>query len=329
MPEGIQPGVRMGENCRTHHAERVYAALRDGASAAQSAIVASWSRSATKYGLNPEDRRPPRRLDQHEFDTAFQRMELLVRLAHTTLDRLFQSVGEAGCCVLLTDRDGIPLDRRGVAGDDADFRRLGLWTGMVWSEASEGTNGVGACLTEGRALTIHRDQHFLTRNIALSCTAAPIWDAQGRLCAALDVSTGRSDLTPAMLKLVSVATMDAAQRIETAYFREAYRDARIVVGGGGGLLAVDREDLVAGANRAARLAYGLTDERLARPLPASDLLDGAAGAPAEDLIAAERGAVRRALSRARGNVSAAARLLGVSRATMHRKLTRFGLDRAT
>ena len=44
-----------------------------------------------------------------------------------------------------------------------------------------------------------------------------------------------------------------------------------------------------------------------------------------DLLEAERGAVRRALARTGGNVSAAARALGVSRATLHRKLHRLGL----
>lgn len=323
----------MGASYQAHHADRVYSTLSDGAATAQSAVAASWSRSLMKYGLDPNHARPPRRLDEHEFDTTFERMEALVRLAQATLDRLFQAVGEAGCCVLLTDRDGVPLDRRGAAGDDADFLDLGLWTGMVWSEASEGTNGVGTCLAEGRALTIHRDQHFLTRNIGLSCTVAPIWDAQGKLAAALDVSTCRSDLTPALLKLVAAATAEAAQRIEACHFRESFRHARIVFGretgrGAGGLLAVDREDLVVGANRAARLTYGLTDEQLAQPFPAEDLLTGDTVISDGALSAAERGAVQRALSRARGNVSAAARLLGISRATMHRKLTRLGLERS-
>lgn len=322
----------MGGTYRAHHADLIYSTLSDGASAAQSAVAASWSRSLMKYGLDPDHVIPPRRLDQGEFKLAFQRVEALMRLAQATLDRLFQSVGEAGCCVLLTDRDGVPLDRRGVAGDDADFLDRGLWTGMVWNEASEGTNGVGTCLAECRALTIHRDQHFLTRNIGLSCTVAPIWDAQGKLAAALDVSTCRSDLTPALLKLIAAATAEAAHRIEASHFRDTFRHARIVCGqdaerGSGGLLAVDREDLVIGASRAARLAYGLTDEQLAHPFPAEDLLIGAAARTSEELSVAERGAVQRALSRARGNVSAAARLLGVSRATMHRKLVRLGLER--
>lgn len=322
----------MGGTSNAHHADRIYSTLSDGASAAQSAVTASWSRSLMKYGLDPDRVPPPRRLDQGEFKFAFQRVEALVQRAQGTLDRLFQAVGDAGCCVLLTDRDGVPLDRRGVAGDDMDFLNLGLWTGMVWSEASEGTNGVGTCLAEGRALTIHRDQHFLTRNIGLSCTVSPIWDADGKLVAALDVSTCRSDLTPGLLNLIAAATADAAQRIEACHFRESFRHARIVFGldtgrGSAGLLAVDREDLVIGANRVARLAYGLTDDQLAHPFPAEDLLTAEAALAVGELSAAERGAVQRALSRTRGNVSAAARLLGISRATMHRKLTRLGLAR--
>lgn len=313
-----------------HHAHRIFAALSDRAATAQSAVAASWARSLDHYGLDPDNARPPERLDKATFDRAFEQLEALIRSAQSAMDRLFQMVGEAGCCVLLTDAEGVPVDRRGAAGDDWDFQQLGLWTGMVWSEAHEGTNGVGTCLAEGRPLTIHRDQHFLTRNIGLSCTVAPIWDPKGRLVAALDVSTCRSDLTPSMLKLVTAATIDAAQRIEAMQFRSAFQHARIVVtgeAGRGALLAVDREDLVIGANRAARTALGLSDEKLANPFPADDLLAPGDASHGDGLHSAERGVVQRALARAGGNVSGAARLLGISRATMHRKLARLGLDR--
>ncbi|GGF09120.1 Fis family transcriptional regulator [Aliidongia dinghuensis] len=320
----------MAETRRAHHADQIYSVLSDRASAAQSAVAASWSRSL-QYGLDPELGRPPERLDGIAFNLALERLAPLIHLAHETLDRLFQAVGDAGCCVMLTDRDGVPLVRRGKAADDIDFRNLGLWTGMVWSEASEGTNGVGTCLAEGRPLTIHRDQHFMTRNISLSCTVAPIRDARGKIAATLDVSNCRADLTPAVLKLIASATCEAAQRIEARCFRDAFRDARILVGpdtsrGAGGLLAVDRQDLVIGANYTARRAYGLTDEQLARPFPVGDILAPEAEAPGEDLAMAERGAVQRALSRAHGNVSAAARSLGISRATLHRKIARLRLE---
>jgi transcriptional regulator of acetoin/glycerol metabolism len=314
----------------SQHADRIYSVLRDQGATAQSAVAASWSRSLHRHGLDPERRRPPRRLGQAEFERAIQRMEAAVALAQEVLDRLFQVVGDSGCCVLLADRDGVPLDRRGRPGDDAEFRAASLWTGTVWSEQSEGTNGIGTALVEGRPLIIHREQHFMTRNIGLSCIAAPIWDAEGRVMGVLDVSSCRADLTPGLLKLISAATGEAAARIEARQFRQTYDGARILLTGEAGsgppgLIAVDQEDLVIGASRAARTALGLTDERLARPFPAADLL-GREPLP-DNLAGAERGVIQRALSRVGGNVSAAARLLGISRATLHRKLARLGLGR--
>ncbi|MBK5953286.1 Fis family transcriptional regulator, partial [Rhodospirillum rubrum] len=134
----------------------------------------------------------------------------------------------------------------------------------------------------------------------------------------------------AMLGLISAAVADAARAIEAQAFRQAFADARIVLAGDAAerntaaLLAVDRDDLVVGATRAARLALSITDERIAGQLAASEVLGGA-GAIEADLLEAERGAVRRALALNGGNVSAAARALGVSRATLHRKLHRLGL----
>ena len=89
------------------------------------------------------------------------------------------------------------------------------------------------------------------------------------------------------------------------------------------LIAVDEDDLVIGASRAARHMLGLTDELLRNPLPASDVLGEQANAEL-DYATAERGAIQRALARSGGNVSAAANNLGISRATLHRKLKRLG-----
>ena len=194
-------------------------------------------------------------------------MEPLLRAADASLDRLYLAVGGVGCCVLLADRDGIPVDRRGAVADDDTFDEWGLWTGTVWSEDSEGTNGIGTCLADQRALTIHRDQHFFSRNTLLSCTTAPIYDHEGNLAAALDVSSCRSDLTEGFVNLIAMAVGDAARRIEAENFRLAFPNARILLApvgerGAGALIAVDADDLVVGATRAARQALGITQQAL-------------------------------------------------------------------
>lgn len=314
-----------------HHAERIQAAVESGA-AARSALVASWRRSAVLHGLDPAGRSAGGRLTDAELARARQRMEPLLHAAAPLLDRLHAAIGGTGCCVLLADADGVPVERRGAAGDDRTFAGWGLWTGTVWSEDAEGTNGIGTCLVERRALTIHRDQHFLSRNTALSCTTAPLHDPEGRLAGVLDVSSCRADLTEGFLGLMAMAVGDAARQIEAECFRRAFPRGRVIVVEGGerigtSLIAVDGDDLVVGATRAARQALGITPEALRRPLPAGDLIGGRAEGRSDGLDRSERAVLQRALARVDGNVSAAAAALGLSRATVHRKLKRLGIGR--
>ncbi|RUW71828.1 sigma-54-dependent Fis family transcriptional regulator [Mesorhizobium sp. M4B.F.Ca.ET.143.01.1.1] len=312
------------------HADHVQASIARS-DAAHSALVASWRRSLQLHRLDPAERKAPRRLTEAELMLARQRMEPLARAAEASLNRLYLAVGGVGCCVMLADRNGIPIERRGAVADDETFDEWGLWTGTVWSEDAEGTNGIGTCIAEQRALTIHRDQHFFSRNTLLSCTTAPVYDHEGNLAAALDVSSCRSDLTEGFVQLIAVAVGDAARRIEAENFRMVYSSARILLApvaerGAGAFIAVDADDLVVGATRTARLALGITREALAKGLLAADLL-GDAAKTSEDLDDAERGVVQRAIARTGGNVSAAAQNLGISRATLHRKLARFGIHR--
>jgi transcriptional regulator of acetoin/glycerol metabolism len=230
---------------------------------------------------------------------------------------------------MLADGEGVPVDRRGTAADDTTFQSWGLWTGALWSEEHEGTNGIGTCVVEQRPLTIDRDQHFFTRNTLLSCTAVPIYDHEAAFAGVLDVSSCRADRTDAFSNLIALAAGEAARRIEADLFRRAFAHARIVLtpaadGQCGGLVAVDADDLVIGATRSARVSLGIAPGRALRPVPAADLLGG--DTARDHLAGGQRAVLQRALLRASGNVSAAAKALGVSRATLHRKLKRFELN---
>ncbi|TCU77075.1 GAF domain-containing protein [Bradyrhizobium sp. R2.2-H] len=311
-----------------HHAARVEAAIASG-QAARSALVASWRRSSRLHHLDPGGHTAPMRLTEAELHQARERVAPLLAAAQGAMDRLYQAVGAAGCCVLLADGDGVPVDRRGTVADDATFQSWGLWTGALWSEEHEGTNGIGTCLVEQRPLTIDRDQHFFARNTLLSCTAVPIYDHEAALAGVLDVSSCRADRTDAFASLIALATGEAAKRIEADLFRKAFADARIVLtqaadGSCSGLVAVDADDLVIGATRSARVALGIAPGRALQPVPAGDLLGG--DTARDHLAGGQRAVLQRALLRAGGNVSAAAKALGVSRATLHRKLKRFELN---
>lgn len=293
-----------------------------------SALTASWRRSMLKHRLDPGDQRQPVRLSLTELNARREAMEQFLRIASLQLDQLYNLVCQSNCIVLLTDAEGVVLDQRVGDADSAQFREWGLYPGTDWSEAVQGTNGIGTCLIEGRPVTIHRNEHFYTRNTDMSCIDAPIWGPDGRLLAALDVSSARADQTERYNRLISAQVVQMAKTIEAAFFHARFHNARIVVASDNNirtamLLAVDKDDLVIGATHAARRTFGLEREGTIRPCPAVDLLgrnDDLSG-----FDKGERAAIIRALTRAQGNVSVAARVLGIGRTTMYRRMARLGV----
>ncbi len=308
------------------HASRVFSAVQSDAAAVQSAIVASWCRSALHHGLDPETAAQQIRLDAAELAARRAPLDMLLEIAGSVLDETFRAVGGSGCGVMLSDADGVIMSRRVKDGDGDHFTDAGLVEGALWDEARAGTNGIGTCLTEDRAVIVHRDQHFATRNIGMTCIDAPIHDPQGKLVAALDVSSCRIDHGPAMAEMIATIVRDAARRIERSYFCQHFGEHRIIclpdaAQGGTALLAADRDDIVLGATRAARLRLGI-DDPLATPRSLCDLLGEEHEPSFED---GDRGVMRQALAYAGGNASEAARLLGIGRATLYRRLARAGI----
>ncbi|NIZ15705.1 sigma-54-dependent Fis family transcriptional regulator [Phaeobacter sp. HF9A] len=257
-----------------------------------------------------------------------KRAEAMMRVATPRLDALYQLVGCSGCGVLLTDAEGVVLDLRATDGDVDIFESWGLIPGADWSEAAEGTNGIGTCIAEARRVIIHRDEHFHARNTDMSCMDAPIFGPEGELIGALDVSSARADQTEGFNRLIAAQVAQTARQIEADHFRASFPQARVIVadhdsGDAAVLLAVDQDDIVLGATRGARKVFGLSATGPVSALPASDLFgreDGPTG-----FEKAERAAVMRALARAKGNVSEAARGLGIGRATLYRRMKRLGI----
>ena len=313
------------------HADQVRAVALSKSASGRSMLAASWARSLRHYGLTPEDRKETARLDAKTLRDRRQSLGRILAIASPVMDRLHASLGLAGCGILLCDAEGVVVDQRTPASDDKLFEAAGLCRGAVWSEATEGTNGIGTCIAEQRLVTVFRDQHFRDRNTIMSCMGAPIFDELGQLSAVLDVSSCRADMNHALAAIIAQSVAEAARQIEADHFQSVFAEQRILRGLGDGphssvLLAIDADDLVVGATRGARKLYGLGALSSAAPQPADEVL-GDSTRRGIGLESAERRELTRAIARARGNMTAAARALGISRATLYRRAERLGVTR--
>lgn len=306
---------------KAHHADAV---TRTVESRDTSLVATSWRRSLVNHALDPTESRRRDRLADTALSERREASDRMRRVANPLMDSLFQLVCASGCGVFLSDPDGVVLDHRLKDGDARAFQGWNLWAGADWSEDAEGTNGIGTCLAEARRIMIHRDEHFAARNTGMSCMDAPIFGADGAIVGALDVSSARIDHCGASNRLVLDAVSQTARQIGAELFRQAFPGCRIVVADrdGSALLAVDSDDIAIGANRAARRQFGLKPGGAIPPVPAVDLLEDQL--EHRGLDRGEHAAIKRALLRHDGNTSAAARALGIGRATLYRRMKRLG-----
>ncbi|RIJ03122.1 sigma-54-dependent Fis family transcriptional regulator [Achromobacter sp. K91] len=179
-------------------------------------VVSSWLRCLDQYRLDPAQACeayivPDGRLREHR-----QQSEALISIARSGLDHLFRQVAGQNYVLLLADRQGVTVEFLGDAQQTASLRKAGLYLGSEWSERRAGTCAVGACLESGEALTIHQTDHFDNTHTPLSCTAAPIYNADGELAAVLDISLLSSPILKASQNLALHLVTSTTRRIEMA-----------------------------------------------------------------------------------------------------------------
>ncbi len=241
-----------------HHLDRVQAVLEGGGTRAEDAISASWKRSAIEFGVDPASNEVPRILTVGELKDHQEKAQGLAFTAREELDQLFRISRPAGYVALMSNAHGVVIDHR--VEEEPSPRRAG-WGNMVggfWSEAAEGTNGTGTCIAERRSITIHRSEHFRFRHIGSSCSAAPIFDVDGELIGALDISSTDPTLSDKAHKLAGALVSEAARSIEERHFRERFRRHWIVAiacaraPGRVALMAVDKDRWIVGMDHNAR-----------------------------------------------------------------------------
>ncbi|HET9820603.1 MAG TPA: helix-turn-helix domain-containing protein [Burkholderiaceae bacterium] len=258
---------------------------------------------------------------------------------------------------ILTDAAGVVV-AVGASADSRDRRVHAIARiGVDLSERRVGTTAIGAALGELHPVWLHRGEHFFEATSVYSCAGAPIVGPDGRCAGMLDLT---GVLAPERPELRHLAAR-MARRIEDALLRALPHRTLLQVRWPGiddndeaGLLALDQDGRIVGADRTARTMLSLDPSAAELPAvqqcfaaPPAALLDLRSDMPAQTLplwsglqvtvapVAqrdpnparwrdAEAQLIREALQAAGGNVAQAARRLGLSRATLYRRLASRG-----
>lgn len=223
-------------------------------------VGVSWQRAHAR-GMSPRHRCDDAVLDRPSLKRLRADNERLIAIARPELENLRQQIGDSGSAVLLSDAQGVILERQGDPRFRARSQRVALSPGACWEESSRGTNAIGLALAEGSCASVHGPEHFLDCNTFLTCAATPIRDVAGNIIGALDVSGDQSARQIHALGLVRMGARLIENRILSTEFPQAIHlhfHARPEFLGtlGEGIVAVDSNGTVLAINEVARSCFG-------------------------------------------------------------------------
>ncbi|MDH3693210.1 MAG: sigma-54-dependent Fis family transcriptional regulator [Gammaproteobacteria bacterium] len=219
-----------GSNTGSAHVSRIYDSISNDHASSQldTLVLRSWQRCVKDYDLDPARASRPHILTATRLKDYRDPLGRFLSIARRGIMQLFKQIADLGYVILLTDVNGVTVDYLGHPSFESELKRCGLYLGSVWAEQHEGTNGVGTCIQEQKPLTIHRNEHFRSPHITLTCTVAPIFDPFGKLLAVLDVSSMSSPPSKASQHLALQLVKMYATMIENANFLANFEQEWVV-----------------------------------------------------------------------------------------------------
>lgn len=307
-------------------------------------ILKSWIRCA-ESGLHEGQHPAPEAVNPALED----RHDLFRRTCAPEIEALYAASRDMDAIVVLADAQGRILDVLGDNSFAGKVKSPSLSPGMDWSERVRGTNGIGTPLIEKRAVCITGPEHFLRAYAPFSCAGVPVLDLQGQVRGVVNLTTpaqigGQGALGMVRLAVEQIEHHLALSNAEGCDRLRFHTRPEFIGTVREGILTL-RDGWIAGGNRSALALIGhswsdlenLRFEAVFETVDADDThlrspsgkdfscvweRTTARSVPADthSLAEIEETVMRRVLEAHHGNISAAARHLGVHRSTLYRRL---------
>ncbi|MDI2143164.1 MULTISPECIES: sigma-54-dependent Fis family transcriptional regulator [unclassified Pseudomonas] len=193
----------------------------------------------------------------------------LVQTTHQEVLPYYENIlSNSNCLIMLADNQGQVLTSWGTQRFIEPNLARGFQAGASWMEHASGTNAIGTALACEQAVHIEHDEHFLKANRFMTGSAAPIFNAERKVIAVLDVSSD-SYLPPShTLGMVKMMSQTVENRLILNLFHGQHFQLTFNTGLNNldsqwaGLLIFDESGQVLSANRRADNLLGVRLSRV-------------------------------------------------------------------
>ncbi|MEO3726012.1 sigma-54-dependent Fis family transcriptional regulator [Pseudomonas syringae] len=228
----------------------------------------SWSRCRA-FGLNHQSAPAFDQLPAAGIAQLLDRHHSLVQTTHQEVLPYYENIlSNSNCLIMLADNQGQVLTSWGTQRFLEPNLARGFQAGASWVERASGTNAIGTALACEQAVHIEHDEHFLKANRFMTGSAAPIFDAERKVIAVLDVSSD-SYLPPShTLGMVKMMSQTVENRLILNLFHGQHFQLTFNTGLNNldsqwaGLLIFDESGQVLSANRRADNLLGVRLSRV-------------------------------------------------------------------
>jgi transcriptional regulator of acetoin/glycerol metabolism len=231
-------------------------------------IQDSWSRCRA-FGLNHQSAPAFDQLPAADIAHLLESQHSLVQTTHQEVLPYYENIlSNSNCLIMLADKQGQVLTSWGTQRFIEPSLTRGFNAGASWMERCSGTNAIGTALACEQAVHIEHDEHFLKANRFMTGSAAPIFDAERKVIAVLDVSSD-SYLPPShTLGMVKMMSQTVENRLILNLFHGQHFQLTFNTGLNNldsqwaGLLIFDETGQVLSANRRADNLLGISLSRV-------------------------------------------------------------------
>ncbi|MHC8366341.1 sigma-54-dependent Fis family transcriptional regulator [Pseudomonas sp. ZT5P21] len=231
-------------------------------------IQDSWARCRA-FGLDHQSAPAFDQLPAADIAQLLESQHSLVQTTHQEVLPYYENIlSNSNCLIMLADNQGQVLTSWGTQRFIEPSLTRGFSAGASWMERCSGTNAIGTALACEQAVHIEHDEHFLKANRFMTGSAAPIFDAERKVIAVLDVSSD-SYLPPShTLGMVKMMSQTVENRLILNLFHGQHFQLTFNTGLNNldsqwaGLLIFDETGQVLSANRRADNLLGISLSRV-------------------------------------------------------------------